>query len=87
MIFWILGYLVLGIVIAEFTCPWMGLETILAALFWPVTLVVGLFLLIRELRRPPTTMMDLEFTILMGLMLSKLQEVKVEEKREDWRWN
>jgi len=87
MIFWILAYLVIGVVIAELTCPWVGIEKILAAVFWPIAVVVGGFLLVRDILKPPTTMMDLEYALLLGLLLAKAQEIKVEEKREDWRWN
>lgn len=86
-----LGYFFVGIVIAEIACPWIGFEKIVAAALWPITVVVGLFLLVKDLRKPPSTMMDLEYTLLLTMLLVKAEAIKIEEKakekREDWRMN
>lgn len=47
----IMGYLAVGLLLMSFMCPfWNPLEKMLGAIIWPVSVIIGIFFMIKESR-------------------------------------
>ncbi len=60
---WALAYVAFGLLLMSYMCPyWHPFEHLIGALIWPVSAVIGIVVMVRELRRPPDV--DVEFIML-----------------------
>lgn len=77
------GYLAFGLLLMGFMCPyWSLFEKLIGAAIWPISLVIGIVIMIREAkqdRRDEVSFLEIK----MLLMMLKASQAETQAK-DDW---
>lgn len=83
MTWMVVGYCVFGLLLMNYMCPlWPFFEKLIGALIWPISLVIGIVILIREAkqdRRNEVSFLEIQ----MLLIMLKASQTEAQEK-DDW---
>ena len=84
LIWWILGYILIGIIVVGWLCPvWSPLDLLVGSALWPVILIIGIAMMVQEFRlvsRPHNSDLDFEIMVLNAMIHdAKQKQAKQEE--------
>lgn len=49
----VMGYLAIGLLLMDYMCPcWHPFEKLIGAVIWPVSAAIGIYFMVKEVRRP-----------------------------------
>jgi hypothetical protein len=81
-----LAYLVFGLVVMTYMCPcWHPFELLIGAVIWPISIVIGIVVLVKE--GGGNSDLDTDLFLLELKMIMLTSQIKIPEKNEDHRWN
>jgi hypothetical protein len=84
MLWWMIGYYVFGLLLMGYMCPlWPLFEILIGAAIWPISLVIGIVVMVRELKRDSISDARWWELELLAEMLLAQAKVKAEPK-DDW---